>query len=120
MQGEYIMVKIRTGFVSNSSSSSFCIYGNCNESGDLKELSKNIMNKEPDKEDLEDDLGCLWDEIAGKLGLEYYSDCYNENFYLGKSWYNIGDNETGKEFKDKIKKILGDECGTYEEAWYDG
>jgi len=46
-----------------------------------------------------------------------------EGRYLGKSWDSVGDEETGKQFKENIenalKKLDPDiSCDTHEEAWY--
>jgi hypothetical protein len=94
-------MKIREGFVSNSSTTSFCIYGAFLE--DTEEIDE---------------------EKAGKLGLEIEYDDYG--IYVGKSWPSIKDDQTGGEFKkgieDQIAKLLGKkvECETHEEASYNG
>ena len=98
-------MKIRHGFVSNSSSSSFCIYGAC--------IKKDRVNEE---------------EVE-KQGLSvYYGDPNNGGDYVGvgRAWRSIGDEETGKQFKDsitlKIKELfVGTEnFSTIQEAWYNG
>lgn len=97
-------MKIRNGFVSNSSSSSFLIYGAHLEGVDEESLPQDL------------------------LGLEsFYGGDYSDGVYLGKSWDSIGDEETGKEFKDGIEKsltkILPDQelsFQTHEECSYDG
>jgi hypothetical protein len=46
-----------------------------------------------------------------------------EGWYIGKSWSAVGDDETGKEFKESVekemKKIFGDDIkfSTLSEAW---
>lgn len=102
-------MKIRNGFVSNSSSSSFCIYGT-----KITKEQFDLTSKERIKE----------------LGLEehYYSSSgyYDDDVYIGISWKYISDNETGASFKLRItnalKKLYGDdiETRTIEMAWYDG
>jgi len=88
-------MKIRNGFVSNSSSSSFCIFGLMTTQDDLG---------------LDDDVRYeidLYTEIE-KINpeIEFYDD--EENIFLGKSWSDIGDKETGKGFKASIKKDIKD------------
>ena len=96
-------MKIRKGFVSNSSSTSFCIYG--------------IWLEDP-QEDMY--------EVAEGLGLFVHSDQYGDGLYIGKSWTHIGDDETGKQFKEsvqeKVDKLPIDDkkCETHEEGWYNG
>ena len=97
-------MKIRNGFVSNSSTSSFCIYG--------AQIKRNIVDE---------------DKVT-KAGLEvHYGDPNNddENFNIGRSWCSIKDEETGAQFKASIAKLIKEmfgteECSTIEEAWHDG
>ena len=96
-------MKIRTGFVSNSSSSSFLMYGTYVDSDELREK-------------------------AESAGLEFRYGGETEQYVIGKSIADIGDEQTGRQFKDevekKVKGILGNdkeiEFGTYSESWYDG
>jgi len=100
-------MKVRNGFVSNSSTSSFLIYG----------VSMDIGYEEGEK----------LEEKASAVGLEIHNlSSDNGGFYMGKSWSSIEDNETGKQFKDKIeasiKNIVADpelKCETIEYAWHD-
>ena len=98
-------MKIRTGFVSNSSGSSFCIWGvgiTEDEFNTLSELDHKIFD------------GLELESIMG--------DC----FWLGKSFTKIKDNETGAHFKEsaqkKVDELLGPEhkCSICEEGWYNG
>jgi len=96
-------MKIRAGFVSNSSSVSFCIYG--------------IWIDHPEEELM---------EVAEELGLYCHRDQYGDGLYIGEEWSSIGDDETGKQFKEatqeKVNKLPVDDkkCSTHEEGWYDG
>lgn len=103
-------MKIRHGFVSNSSSSSFLIYG----------------IQIPD-EKLRD--GNVWDvahELAEEAGLIYFNIGDGGGYYIGRSWSDVKDDETGRQFKDRVeagvKKVFGDDaiCDTHEEAGYNG
>lgn len=96
-------MKIRNGFVSNSSSSSFCIYG---------------VGGVEDADNLESKI----DELSLNLSMhhmEYY-------VYVGRSWDSIKDDETGRQFKDGVKADLiklgieGKQASTIEKAWYNG
>lgn len=97
-------MKIRTGFVSNSSSSSFCLYGVY-----LGEENDELREK------------------AEKAGLEYRWGGQTEEYCMGKAWNSIGENQTGGQFKEeiktKIKELLNKDdvkCATLEESWYNG
>ena len=97
-------MKIRQGFVSNSSSTSFCIYGAW-------------MNP------LEDVDNCKWREDLDEHLYVYHGDGWNTTA-VGLSSNEIEDNETGEEFKqrvkDLIKKHTGQDvkCEWIEETYY--
>jgi len=100
-------MKIRSSFVSNSSSSSFLIYGTFIEDYKFDELNV----KESDLK---------------KSGLEVISTPGDDDKYIGLSWDATEDNETRLEFKDRVKNLIISSLGkdmplaTYSEAWYDG
>ena len=98
-------MRIRRGFVSNSSTTSFCVYG----------------TTVPEEND-------VWSE-ARKIGLEV--DYYNEytdgdRQVVGISYSEIRDDETGAEFKARVealvRQILPDatDFGHHEDAYRDG
>jgi hypothetical protein len=106
-------MKIRNGFVSNSSSSSFCIYGTY---VDNKETIDHI-----DDEPLASDIK--------KHNLELYCGPWDNGLYVGKSLTSIPDNQTMGDFKKEVSKDLLEVFGENapierhsfcEEAWYEG
>ena len=104
-------MKYRKGFVSNSSSSSFCIYGT-----DIEEEEYRKLNAD-DNEDGEDKLKGTCLSLESIMG---------EAFWIGREYSSIEDDETGAQFKKRveedIEKVLGKKvkCGYCSEAWRDG
>ena len=102
-------MKCRNGFVSNSSSSSFLIYGTTIANGD--------------GEDLDDRIRKL------KLKLGTWNICGDAE-YVGASWDKVGDDETGKQFKERVQAAVDrltddlgverEKCATCAAAWFDG
>lgn len=81
-------MKIRNGFVSNSSTSSFLIYGICIEPHEVGIEDINTLISIADEK--------LWGS---------YSPWDNE-VYIGQSWDQVGDNQTGLQFKQEIEAAI--------------
>ena len=116
-------MKIRNGFVSNSSSSSFLIYGATFEEEELMKAAKD--NGQYTDEQFEEEDFFDYDEAELNLGKDIEIKNINgEIYYIGASWKSVGGNETGNEFKKRVKKALEKyfgrkiKCDTHEEAWY--
>jgi hypothetical protein len=119
-------MKIRTGFVSNSSTSSFLIYGIYQDSDDIFEKLK-ATGFIPEDNDSFDKW--FWAEGEKKLKEKnLIMEFPHEGDYvaLGRSWDTIKDDETGGQFKETtaqaIKEITGKDLilDTHEDAWRDG
>lgn len=119
-------MKLRSGFVSNSSTTSFCIFGISFE--DEEELFKRIKPEMKEKCGITEAEDCSADlEYESDTELEFHSDQEGEP-YIGLSCTKIGMDETRREFEARVKKGLkelfedvsdGEVCN-YDASYFNG
>jgi hypothetical protein len=101
-------MKIRNGFVSNSSSSSFVVYGKELSEQDFKDLHlKYNLNEDLDNYD-------TIEKISNITGITL--DIEGEYNWVGRPYISIGDDETGAEFRKSVEDILGLDCSIFNEV----
>lgn len=94
-------MKIRNGFVSNSSSSSFCLYGVCLEKHQLLGAYDDIPRDEG-----ENPTDCTYEmceAVASKYELTYTHDGECQVYYFGKGYSSAPDDMTFGEFRKSVK-----------------
>ena len=92
-------MKIRLGFVSNSSSSSFVAYGMVMS---CYEFDKKILvevKKKSQKHGLQD-------YIEEKFGDDFRLADDGDFYYFGRSVESLKDDETGAQFKEKAREMI--------------
>lgn len=137
-------MKIRSGFVSNSSSTSFLIFGVIMEIPDIEEkveeyskvdlktkiyYNENMTQRQKQMmDDTLDNYELDSMEIVEEIlfpDMEVIVPPDGDIAYIGKSPVSMRDDETMGEFKDKVRNRLKyhnieEECGWHEDCWFDG
>jgi hypothetical protein len=110
-------MKIRTGFVSNSSSSSFLAYGAWVSEEEMLHAANSHLKEG------EDPCKMVY-EACDCCPLETWCPEGYDEVFVGYSWDSVADDQTGKQFKQEIEKALFEwfgkeiKCSTGEAAWY--
>lgn len=119
-------MKIRNGFVSNSSTTNFCLYGIYLKNDEVLEIAKNLKLVDSNQKVLKEAYEIM-DKIVRKYKLlNYQSDSAEDSFCIGRKPDSLEDDETGKEFKEKTKKVLDEitqkntEPYFITDGWFDG
>lgn len=96
-------MKVRFGFVSNSSSTSFSIYG---ARIPMEEFCKVANINIEDRDAMYDEFECCSSSALDKHGLETVGWSEYSNVYVGASWENMKMDETRKQFQDRVEKAV--------------
>lgn len=114
-------MKIRSGFVSNSSSSSFVVYGVRVESDDVETACKKLKIKWDEDNDGFDSYEAL-EKLSDKLGVKHMDDSEGSGeYYFGVAPGAFAEDKTmranKKEIEKKLKKSFPEaECDWIEEV----
>ena len=122
-------MKIKTDFVTNSSSSSFVAIGAWIEPDDLS-IDFDKMQEEHFSswsiEELKNNIGEVIDQLLQGTDLTYATTCYDSNIMIGMPYTKMRDDETLRMFKNRAKTQFEDVLGIditpshMEECWMDG
>ena len=99
-------MKYRQGFVSNSSATSFCIFGVCLDIGEFEELLK-IPEEQSEHEDYDFyEVLDNWGNSELSLNDDFIFEEHYGDVFIGRKFTTILDHETGEQFKENTIKVL--------------
>jgi hypothetical protein len=121
-------MKIKSEFVTNSSSVSFVVVGIYLSESDISENLKNLIESKSSVAVIYEDFEGNIDTLILGTDLDYsFGDCNSgsENVMVGMHYTDMKDNETLGEFKARVQKQLKDsfgidkDVGHIESCWKD-
>jgi len=114
-------MKTRMGFVSNSSSSSFVVFGTSLDITDAVQSRRKKLGREPlpdgenenenEDEAMYEDVYEEFGSVADEVGLMYDATFDEEDVWVGLRPQDIKDDETGAQFKARAVKTINDAFG---------
>lgn len=121
-------MKIRSGFVSNSSSSSFCVHGTTIDCDEIMDMLDAIDKAFPNNDEIDvlvkacnteyedgslfecGHLASVLSKVFAHTQISYILDWEGEQIWIGRGYETLKDDETGAQFKksaeDEIRKYL--------------
>lgn len=118
-------MKYRNGFVSNSSSSSFCMYGvELDKDSFIKILDIHLKLTDDDREYIEEEGAFALLDIAERMDYRFITFIHDDYHWVGRDPFSIADNESGMDFRQSVQSFL-DKAGvdirpqTIHEVFYD-
>jgi hypothetical protein len=97
-------MKVRNGFVSNSSSTSFCAWGVYIDTQEIESILGAEVDENVDWYDTFNDIEEAFDTVIDRTKLFYTIG--EESLYIGLEYEDLTDDETGKEFKERAETML--------------
>ena len=111
-------MKIRTDYVSNSSSSSFMVVGHAFDNDELVKIAEynKLFSEYQDSSDEYSDwsIGSIVEALEEKfkdLDFNYGLDSYYDEVCIGMTYEQMKDSETRKEFENRISDRLKEMTG---------